>query len=195
MCFVRQGSLRSGVSYDLWWIQIDFKIICHHIPTYVRDFRFEYIFIFNVHGSRSVRTLTRRMKQILLLEYGGLHYDLSFSNFNIVQFYVITSFCAYDQLSFGDIVDLESNRIIYMNTLTTSSWNAYWMIPTSSGSCRLMSADHPYQCPCVWDIYLFGTGVYVQYLLTTEHSILGHWYLVPFKSMNKWEGITFDACI
>ena len=38
---------------------------------------------------------------------------------------------AYDQLSSGDIDDLESNE---MNTLTASSCHAYEMIPTSSGS-------------------------------------------------------------
>ena len=34
-------------------------------------FRFENILIFKVQGSRSVRTLTRRIVLILLLEYGG----------------------------------------------------------------------------------------------------------------------------
>ena len=75
------------------------------------------------------------------------HYDLSFSYFFIVQFYVITDLSLYMVLVINYrlvyIVDLESNRITYLNTLTTSSCHAYWMIPTSSGSCPSILSGPP----------------------------------------------------
>ena len=120
-----------------------FRIICDEYKSILKSsvtifrhtlgiFRFEDIFIFNVHGSGSVRTITRQMVQILLLEYGGSH--LSHYDLILCYHWLISIHGAYDQLSSGDIDDLESNRITYLNTLTTSSCHAYGMIPTSSGS-------------------------------------------------------------
>jgi len=68
---------------------------------------------------------TRRMMQILLLEYGGSHlshYDLSFSNFNIIQFYVITGLSLYMVLmiNYHLVTSTISNQMKYIDNIIMS---------------------------------------------------------------------------
>ena len=130
-----------------------FIFVCHHIRHTLGIFRFEDIFIFNIHGSRSVRMTTRRMMQILLLEYGGSHlshYDLSFSNFNIIQFYVIAGLSLYMVLmiNYHLVTSTISNQMKYIDNIIMSRLrddpNEFRF-----SSCRSILSGPPYQCPYI----------------------------------------------